>query len=191
LRCRAGAPDPAPTRSNNQSAPETKVPCPANPRLQTVLTTAEPRDPTPLFSPSASPERSHLRRLREVSLQNPLNFLTCCTAHRRPLLASFSSAAVLAAAFADSRQNPVRARLAATPEAWPHVGECDVLNLLRTRRGQETPPHIFPLTPTPNTVPETATRAHKTARARSIPGCKDSRCTPPPRGRPRGPRAFG
>jgi REP element-mobilizing transposase RayT len=50
------------------------------------------------------PDRAHLRRLHNVWIENPLYFLTCCTAHRRPLLANPSSASVLTAALANSRQ---------------------------------------------------------------------------------------
>src|SRR6266542_2146876 len=55
-------------------------------------------------TPAPFPDRTHLSRLRNVWIENPLYFLTCCTAKRRPLLANPRSSAVLTAAWANSPQ---------------------------------------------------------------------------------------
>jgi REP element-mobilizing transposase RayT len=48
------------------------------------------------------PQREHLSRLGNVWLQNPIYFITCCVAQRRPLLANRQAAEILTGIFSDA-----------------------------------------------------------------------------------------
>ena len=50
----------------------------------------------------ALPERDHLHRLRHVWIKDPIYFLTCCTADRRPLLATPLAAEIILTAWQDA-----------------------------------------------------------------------------------------
>jgi REP element-mobilizing transposase RayT len=66
--------------------------------------TSERRTLRSIILPPVPPKRSHLQRLTNVWSENPLYFLTCCTAARRPLLAREDSARVLVAAFSSAQR---------------------------------------------------------------------------------------
>ena len=56
----------------------------------------------PRPTPEAPPQREHLHRLRHVWIKDPIYFLTCCTAGRRPVLTMPSAAEIIFAAWRDT-----------------------------------------------------------------------------------------
>ncbi|MBI5766814.1 MAG: transposase [Verrucomicrobia bacterium] len=58
------------------------------------------RRPRPTVEPP--PDRDHLHRLHNVWVDNPIYFLTCCTAARRPILTQPAAAEILLATWQDA-----------------------------------------------------------------------------------------